>query len=225
MTKNEKGEDIAKRVIGTARIIHDCLPNASYIGFTGTPISTKDRDTVEVFGNYIDVYDMTQGVADGATCPVYYESRVINLNLDEATLRAIDAEYDLLAEDGATEEQIEKSKKEMSHLEEILGAPETIDSLCRDILKHYEENRQYELTGKAMIVAYSRPIAMSIYHKLLKLRPNWTEKVKVVMTGSNKDPEEWHDIIGNKQYKKELAKRFKDNEDPMKIAIVVDNRF
>ena len=222
MTKNEKGEDIAKRVIGTARIIHDCLPNASYIGFTGTPISTKDRDTVEVFGNYIDVYDMTQAVSDGATCPVYYESRVINLNLDEATLRAIDAEYDLLAEEGATDEQIEKSKKEMSHLEEILGAPETIDSLCRDILKHYEENRQYELTGKAMIVAYSRPIAMSIYHKLLELRPNWTEKVKVVMTGSNKDPEEWHDIIGNKQYKKELAKRFKDNEDPMKIAIVVD---
>lgn len=222
MTKNEKGEDIAKRVIGTARIIHDCLPNASYIGFTGTPISTKDRDTVEVFGNYIDVYDMTQAVADGATCPVYYESRVVNLKLDEATLKAIDDEYELLAEEGATEEQIEKSKKEMSHLEEILGAPATIDSLCRDILKHYEENRQYELTGKAMIVAYSRPIAMSIYHKILELRPDWDEKVKVVMTGSNKDPEEWHDIIGNKQYKKELAKRFKDDNDPMKIAIVVD---
>ena len=222
MTKNEKGEDIAKRVIGTARIIHDCLPNASYIGFTGTPISTKDRDTVEVFGNYIDVYDMTQAVADGATCPVYYESRVVNLNLDEATLKVIDDEYELLAEEGATEEQIEKSKKEMSHLEEILGAPATIDSLCRDILKHYEENRQHELTGKAMIVAYSRTIAMSIYHKILELSPDWGEKVKVVMTGSNKDPEEWHDIIGNKQYKKELAKRFKDDNDPMKIAIVVD---
>ena len=222
MTKNEKGEDVAKRVIGTARIIHDCLPNASYIGFTGTPISTKDRDTVEVFGNYIDVYDMTQAVADGATCPVYYESRVVNLNLDEATLKAIDDEYELLAEEGASEEQIERSKKEMSHLEEILGAPATIDSLCRDMLKHYEENRQYELTGKAMIVAYSRPIAMSIYYKILELRPNWTEKVKVVMTGSDKDPEEWHDIIGNKAYKKELAKRFKDNNDPMKIAIVVD---
>ena len=167
MTKNEKGEEIAKRVIGTARIIHDCLPNASYIGFTGTPISTKDRDTVEVFGNYIDVYDMTQAVADGATCPVYYESRVVNLNLDDTTLKAIDDEYDLLAEEGATEEQIEKSKREMSHLEEILGAPATIDSLCRDIVKHYEENRQYILTGKAMIVAYSRTIAMRIYDKLL----------------------------------------------------------
>ena len=208
--------------IGTARIIHNSLPNASYIGFTGTPISTKDRDTVEVFGDYIDIYDMTQAVNDGATCPVYYESRVINLNLDDATLQALDDEYELLAEEGATTEQIEKSKKEMSHLEEILGAPATIDSLCQDILKHYEENRQYELTGKAMIVAYSRPIAMSIYYRLLELRPNWTDKVKVVMTGSNQDPEEWHDIIGNKQYKKELAKRFKDDNDPMKIAIVVD---
>ena len=208
--------------IGTARIIHNSLPNASYIGFTGTPISIKDRDTVEVFGDYIDIYDMTQAVNDGATCPVYYESRVINLNLDDATLQALDDEYELLAEEGATTEQIEKSKKEMSHLEEILGAPATIDSLCQDILKHYEENRQYELTGKAMIVAYSRPIAMSIYHRLLELRPTWTDKVKVVMTGSNQDPEEWHDIIGNKQYKKELAKRFKDDNDPMKIAIVVD---
>ena len=208
--------------IGTARIIHNSLPNASYIGFTGTPISTKDRDTVEVFGDYIDIYDMTQAVNDGATCPVYYESRVINLNFDDATLQALDDEYELLAEEGATTEQIEKSKKEMSHLEEILGAPATIDSLCQDILKHYEENRQYELTGKAMIVAYSRPIAMSIYHRLLELRPKWTDKVKVVMTGSNQDPEEWHDIIGNKQYKKELAKRFKDDNDTMKIAIVVD---
>lgn len=110
----------------------------------------------------------------------------------------------------------------MSHLEEILGAPSTIDSLCQDILKHYEENRQFELTGKAMIVAYSRPIAMNIYHRLLELRPNWDEKIKVVMTGNNNDPEEWHDIIGNKQYKKELAKKFKDNDNPMKIAIVVD---
>ena len=208
--------------IGTARIIHNSLPNASYIGFTGTPISTKDRDTVEVFGDYIDIYDMTQAVNDGATCPVYYESRVINLNLDDATLQALDDEYELLAEEGATTEQIEKSKKEMSHLEEILGAPATIDSLCQDIIKHYEENRQYELTGKAMIVAYSRPIAMSIYHRLLELRPKWADKVKVVMTGSNQDPEEWHDIIGNKQHKKELAKRFKDDNDPMKIAIVVD---
>ena len=208
--------------VGTARIIHDSLPNASFIGFTGTPISQKDRDTQEVFGDYIDIYDMTQAVKDGATCPVFYESRVVNLKLDEETIRKIDAEYEKLSDEGATPQQIEESMHEMSHLEEILGAPETIDSLVQDIIKHYEGNRQYELTGKAMIVAFSRPIAIRIYKRILELRPDWTEKVKVVMTGSNNDPEEWHDIVGNKQYKKELAKKFKDDTDPMKIAIVVD---
>ena len=218
----EKINAQGKISVGMARIIHDSLPNASFIGFTGTPISDKDRDTQEVFGNYIDIYDMTQAVKDGATCPVFYESRVVNLKLDDATIKKIDAEYEKLADEGATAEQIEESMHEMSHLEEILGAPETVDSLVRDILKHYEENRQFELTGKAMIVAFSRPIAIRIYKKILELRPDWTEKVKVVMTGSNNDPEEWHSIVGNKQYKKELAKKFKDDTDPMKIAIVVD---
>ncbi len=218
----EKINAEGKISVGMARIIHNSLPNASFIGFTGTPISQKDKDTREVFGDYIDVYDMTQAVKDGATCPVFYESRVVNLKLDEETIKAIDAEYEALADEGATPQQIEESMHQMSHLEEILGAPETIDSLVRDILKHYEENRQYELTGKAMIVAFSRPIAIRIYKRILELRPDWTEKVKVVMTGSNNDPEEWHDIVGNKQNKKELAKKFKDDKDPMKIAIVVD---
>ena len=218
----EKVDTQGRISVGTARIIHDSLPNASFIGFTGTPISQKDRDTQEVFGDYIDIYDMTQAVKDGATCPVFYESRVINLKLDEDTIRKIDAEYEKLSDEGATPQQIEESMHEMSHLEEILGAPETIDSLVQDILKHYEENRQYELTGKAMIVAFSRPIAIRIYNRILALRPSWKEKVKVVMTGSNNDPEDWHEIVGNKQYKKELAKRFKDDGDPFKIAIVVD---
>lgn len=218
----EKISADGKVSVGMARIIHNSLPNASFIGFTGTPISQKDKDTQEVFGNYIDIYDMTQAVRDKATVPVYYESRVVSLKLDPETLKKLDAEYDKLAEEGATEQQIETSKQEMSHLEELLGAPETIDSLVHDILKHYEDNRQYELTGKAMIVAYSRPIAISIYKKILEIHPDWTEKVKCVMTGSNNDPEEWHDIIGNKQYKKELAKKFKDDNDPLKIAIVVD---
>ena len=218
----EKVSEDGRISIGMARIIHNSLPNASFIGFTGTPISAKDKDTQEVFGEYIDIYDMTQAVADGATCAVFYESRVINLNLDEETLKKLDDEYELLAEEGASDAQIEASKKEMAHMEGILGAPATIDSLCQDILKHYEENRQHELTGKAMIVAYSRPIAMSIYNRILELRPDWTEKVKVIMTGGNNDPEEWHEIVGNKQYKKELAKKFKDDNDPMKIAIVVD---
>ena len=208
--------------LGTAGIIHKSLPHASFIGFTGTPIAQKDRNTMEVFGDYINVYDMTQSVLDKATVPVYYESRVVNLNLDEDILRKIDDQYDALAEQGASPEQLRKSKKEFAQLEGILGADTTIDSLVHDILKHYEENRQYELTGKAMIVAYSRPIGIKIYKKILDIHPDWTEKVKVVMTSGNNDPEEWHDIIGNKFYKKELAKKFKDDDDPMKIAIVVD---
>lgn len=202
-------------------IIRESLPNATYIGFTGTPISSKDHSTVEVFGNYIDIYDMTQAVEDGATRPVYYESRVIHLKLNEDILRLIDAEYDLMAEN-AEDYAIEKSKKELGKIDSILGAEETIAALCEDIIKHYEENRQHELTGKAMIVAYSRAIAMRIYHKMLDLRPGWTEKLGVVMTESNKDPEEWRAIIGNKHRRDEMAKRFKDDGDPLKIAIVVD---
>lgn len=208
-------------ILGTARIIRDSLPNATYIGFTGTPISSKDRSTIEVFGNYIDIYDMTQAVEDGATRPVYYESRVIHLKLDGDVLQLIDAEYDIIAE-SAEPYVIEKSKKQLGQMESILGADQTITTLCEDIVKHYEENRQYELTGKAMIVAYSRPIAMKIYHKILQMRPDWTEKLGVVMTSGNNDPEEWREIIGNKRHKDEMAKKFKDNESPLKIAIVVD---
>ena len=219
--KNESGEEVAKRVIGTARLIRNTLPNATYIGFTGTPISSKDRSTREIFGDYIDIYDMTQSVEDGATRPVYYESRVIRLNLDQATLRLIDAEYDLMSLN-ADSEVIEKSKHELGQMEAILGNDNTLDSLVHDILDHYENNREYLLTGKAMIVAYSRSIAMKIYKRILELRPNWEEKVAVVMTSGNNDPEEWRQIIGNKHHKNELAKKFKDNNSPLKIAIVVD---
>lgn len=207
--------------IGTARVIRNTLPNATYIGFTGTPISMKDRNTREVFGDYIDIYDMTQAVEDGATRPVYYESRVIKLKLDEATLRRIDQEYDLMA-NNADQAVIERSKKELGQMEAILGNEKTINSLVDDILNYYENYRQNLLTGKAMIVAYSRPIAMKIYERILSLRPSWTEKVAIVMTGSNKDPEEWSKIIGNKHHKDELAAEFKDDESPLKIAIVVD---
>jgi len=220
-TKNEEGEEIAKRVIGTARIIRNSLPNATYIGFTGTPISSKDRSTREVFGDYIDIYDMTQAVEDGATRPVYYESRVIKLHLDEATLKLIDTEYEIMA-NNADPQVIEKSKRELGQMEAVLGNNQTINSLVKDILDHYENNRADLLTGKAMIVAYSRAIAMKIYNRILELRPAWTEKVAVVMTESNKDPEEWRQVIGNKRHKEELAVKFKDNESPLKIAIVVD---
>lgn len=210
---------------GTARVIRDSLPNATYIGFTGTPISSKDKNTREVFGDYIDIYDMTQAVEDGATRPVYYESRVVKLQLDPATLALIDKEYDLMALN-ADEEVVEQSKRELSQMETVLGDDSTINSLVDDILSHYENNRENLLTGKAMIVAYSRPIAMKIYNRILELRPSWgeknKEKIAVVMTSGNNDPEEWRDIIGNKAYKAELAKRFKDNNDTLKIAIVVD---
>lgn len=221
ITKNESGEKVAKRVIGTARLIRNTLPNATYIGFTGTPISSKDRSTREVFGDYIDIYDMTQSVEDGATRPVYYESRVIKLNLDQETLKLIDAEYDLMSLN-ADSEVIEKSKHELGQMEAILGNDNTLDSLVQDILDHYENNREHLLTGKAMIVAYSRSIAMKIYKRILALRSNWEEKVAVVMTSGNNDPEKWRQIIGNKHHKNELAKKFKDNNSLLKIAIVVD---
>jgi len=145
----------------------------------------------------------------------------MHLKLDENILRLIDEEYDLMAQ-SAESHAIDRSKKELGRLDSILGADQTISALCEDIITHYEENRAQELTGKAMIVAYSRPIAMKIYRTLLEKRPNWTEKIGVVMTSSNNDPEEWHDIVGNKRHKEEMAKKFKDNESPFKIAIVVD---
>ena len=209
--------------VGAARRVRNSLPNATYIGFTGTPISQKDRSTREVFGDYIDIYDMTQAVADGATRPVFYESRVINLKLEEAVLHNIDEEYDTIASEEIAEEYaIEKSKRELGRMESILGADETINSLVDDIIVHYEEFRQYEQTGKAMIVAYSRPIAMKMYHRILERRKEWKEKLAVVMTSDNRDPEEWRSVIGNDSYKKELEKLFKDNDSPLKIVIVVD---
>ena len=220
-SKNEKGEEIAKRVIGTARIIRNSLPNATYIGFTGTPISVIDRNTREVFGDYIDIYDMTQAVEDGATRPVYYESRVVKLKLNEETLKLIDDEYDVMSQN-ADPEVIEKSKKTLGQLDAILGSSQTINSLVCDILDHYENYRENLLTGKAMIVAYSRAIAMKIYNRILELRPGWTKKVAVVMTENNNDPEEWRKVIGNKHHKNELANIFKDNDSELKIAIVVD---
>lgn len=206
---------------GTARVIRDSLPNATYIGFTGTPIAQKDRNTREVFGDYIDIYDMTQAVEDGATRPVYYESRVIKLKFNEETLHLIDQEYDIMA-NNADPDVIEKSKQKLSQMESLLGNDATIDSLVSDIVDHYENNRENLLTGKALIVAYSRPIAIKIYERILKIRPDWNQKVKVVMTESNKDPEKWRSIIGNKHHRDELAIEFKDDSSQMKIAIVVD---
>ena len=155
---------------------------------------------------------MTQAVEDGATRPVYYESRVIKLHLDKDTLALIDATYDALEQQSDTA-TIEKNKKMLGQMESVLGADSTVQSLCEDIVTHYEKYRANLLTGKAMIVAYSRPIAMKIYRKLLELRPAWKEKIGVVMTSGNNDPEDWKAIIGTKSHKEELARKFKDASD------------
>lgn len=213
-----------KITIGNARRVRDALPNATYIGFTGTPIELEGRNTHEVFGDYIDIYDMTQAVADGATRPIYYESRVIKLELDRDVLEEIDETYERLKAN-ANEVDIENSKKELSHVDSVLGTPKVIKSLCEDIVDHYENYRQYEQTGKAMIVAYSRPIAIKIYEYITQeLRPDWVGKIKIVMTGDNKDPEEWRDkgYTGSKSFREDLAREFKNNDSEFKIAIVID---
>ncbi|MEE3380954.1 MAG: type I restriction endonuclease subunit R [Succiniclasticum sp.] len=205
---------------GMAKHMRASLPNATFIGFTGTPIDFKEKSTIAVFGNYIDIYDMTQAVDDGATVPIYYENRTAKLKLNEATLKRIDEEYAQLAGD-ASEEVIEKSKADLSGLEALVGSNERMEMLADDIIAHYED-RQYVLTGKAMIVCMTRRIAIKLYLKLLEKRPDWKNKVKVVLTSSNQDPVEWHDIIGNKAYRDGLAIEFKDNNSEFKIAIVVD---
>lgn len=220
-TTNEDGRENTKRVVGAARLVRNSLPNATYIGFTGTPISTRDRCTREVFGDYIDVYDMSRAVKDGATLPIYYESRMVKLGLDDETLKLLDDEYDAFAME-ADETVVEKSKRSLGNLESILGADGTINSLVDDILEHYENYREELLTGKALIVAYSRKVAMKIYRRILELRPDWTEKVAVVMTENNSDPEDWREIVGDKRRRDELARQFKDDKAPLKIAIVVD---
>lgn len=217
----EKIDTDGKIKIGFARMIRNSLPNATYIGFTGTPISQKDKSTREVFGDYIDIYDMTQAVEDGATKPVYYESRVVKLQLDEDTLKQIDEEYADLS-DFADEITIEKSKKQLAKMDAILGAEETINSLVTDILSHYDNYRKNLLTGKAMIVAYSRDIGIKIYKKIIELKPEYEKNINIVMTSSNNDPEEWKALIGDKKHKDELAIQFKDDESDFKIAIVVD---
>lgn len=205
---------------GMAKYMRDSLPNATFIGFTGTPIDFDDRSTVEVFGEYIDIYDMTQAVEDGATVPIYYENRTAKIKLNEELLKKIDAEYEKMA-DEASETAIEKSKSDLSTIEAIIGSGERLSLLADDIIAHYED-RQYVLTGKAMIVCMSRRIAINLYRIILEKRPEWKQKVKVVLTSNNQDDEDWHDMIGNKAYRDGLMLEFKDDASEFKIAIVVD---
>ena len=211
VVRQKDGSLVTKRSVPTARIIHDSLPHATFIGFTGTPIDEGDRSTREVFGDYIDIYDMTQAVEDGATRPVYYESRVVKLNLNKEVLASIDREYErIAAEDEADEEVIAASKRDLSQMEALLG--------------HYEGFRRDNLAGKAMIVAYSRPIAIKIYERFLAKRPAWKEDgvIQVVMTEGNQAPEPWRKIIGTKKDRIARAVEFKKVDSKFKIVIVVD---
>jgi len=214
------GHEEAKITYGMAKYVRDALPNATFIGFTGTPIDTEDKSTQAIFGDYIDIYDMTQAVEDGATKPIYYESRVPNLHLKKDVLDKIDAAYDKLSEN-AEPYHIEQSKKELGTMEAILGADDTITTLVKDILKHYED-RKHIVAGKAMIVGYSRSIAVKIYHEIIKQASDYQSRIALVMTKNNNDPEEWYDLIVDKSKQEETAKQFKDPTSDLKIVIVVD---
>lgn len=209
---------------GFAKYVRDALPNASFIGFTGTPVEASDKNTPAVFGDYIDIYDMSQAVEDGATVKIFYESRVIPLELPEGL--SIDDDYEDITEDQETSVK-EKLKSKWSRLEAIAGAGSRVEKMAQDIVYHYEE-RQQAMFGKSMIVVMSRRIAIDLYKEIVKLRPGWHSDdddkgvIKIVMTGSSSDPAEWQPFIGNKKRREFLARRMKDNDDPLKIVIVRD---
>ncbi|UDW09521.1 type I restriction endonuclease subunit R (plasmid) [Bacillus cereus] len=209
---------------GFAKYVRDALPNASFIGFTGTPVEASDKNTPAVFGDYIDVYDMSQAVEDGATVKIFYESRVIPLELPEGL--SIDDDYEDITEDQETSVK-EKLKSKWSRLEAIAGAGSRVEKMAQDIIHHYEE-RQQAMFGKSMIVVMSRRIAIDLYKEIVKQRPDWHSDdddkgaIKIVMTGSSSDPVEWQPFIGNKKRREFLARRMKDNDDPLKIVIVRD---
>lgn len=211
---------------GYAKYLRDALPNASFIGFTGTPIEYEDKSTPMVFGQYIDIYDMTQAVDDGATVKIYYENRIIKLESDEGELERIDEEFEELAE-GYEDEQKEKMKGKFSKLEAIVGSPNRIKQLAADIVNHYEEKSK-TIKGKAMIVCMSRRICVKLYDEIAKIRPEWCSddvnkgKIKVVITGSSSDDEDIQKHVGGKARRDLLAKRMKDNKDELEIVIVRD---
>ena len=208
--------------IGYAKKMRDSLPNATFIAFTGTPIEYADKNTRILFGDYIDIYDMTQAVLDNATVPIYYENRVAKLKLDEEVLKEIDDEYNYIVEnDEADADTVNKSKEELAKLETVIGSQDRLDMLSKDIIEHYEQRADI-LNGKAMIVCMTRKIAINLYKEILNKRPDWSNKIKVVLTDNNNDPTEWHEIVGNKKYRDDLAIEFKNEDSELKIVIVVD---
>ena len=211
---------------GFAKYMRDALPNASFIGFTGTPIEADDVNTPAVFGNYIDVYDISRAVEDGATVPIYYESRLARIELDEDEKPKIDAEVDELTEEDSETDQ-ERFKKKWSTVEALVGSDKRLVLVAKDMVSHFED-RVAALDGKAMVVCMSRRICVKLYDEIVKLRPDWHSAddsagaVKIVMTGAASDPPEWQQHIGNKARRDLLAKRARDPQDPLKLVIVRD---
>ncbi len=220
--KFDKTKMEAYKKYGTAKYLHDAFPNATYIGFTGTPVETKDRSTTNVFGNIIDTYDMTQAIMDGATVPIMYESRMARVGLNQKILDEIDDYYNMLeTEEGIDDYKIAESKKAMATMKQIIEDPDRLELIVKDIIKHYEEI-ETSVANKVMVVAYSRQSAFTMYNKFLELRPEWKNKVNMIITSNNKDDEEMQKAIGSKKDKKQLEVDFKDMESSFKIAIVVD---
>ncbi len=219
-------KNIAEEKYGTAKYLHNALPNAIYIGFTGTPVETKDKSTAAIFGDVIDVYDMTQAIMDGSTVPIIYESRMAKVGLNQKILDEIDNYYYEIEETGAADEYaINKSKQMMARISKVIEDPDRLELIVKDIINHYEERKDM-VADHAMVVAYSRKSAYTMYKKFLELRPDYKDVVKMIITPSNKDSEEMQKAIGTKSDKKELEIRFKNEKDnpdeKFKIAIVVD---
>ena len=211
---------------GFAKYLRDALPNASFIGFTGTPVEKEDVNTPAVFGEYIDVYDINRGVEDGATVPIYYESRVARIELDDDEKPKLDEEIAELTEDEAEGEQ-ERLKRKWANVEAVVGTKKRLGLVAGDIVEHFE-NRVVGMDGKTMVVGMSRRICVALYAEIVKLRPEWHSDddasgiIKIVMTGAASDPKEWQRHIGGKARRELLAKRAKDPDDPLKLVIVRD---
>lgn len=222
----EKSQDEANVKFGYAKYLRDALPNASYIGFTGTPVELTDKNTPAVFGDYIDIYDMTRAVEDGTTVKIFYESRIAKVALSDTERPIIDETYNEITEYQESLQR-EKLKSKWSRLEALAGSKKRLKQIARDFVEHYE-TRQEAMFGKSMFVVMSRRIAIDLYKEIVALRPGWHSDnddegvIKIVMTGSSSDPEEWQPFIGNKRRREQLARRMKDNNDPLKIVIVRD---
>ena len=214
----------AYKKYGTAKFLHDALPNAIYIGFTGTPVETKDKSTSSIFGDVIDTYDMTQAILDGSTVPISYESRMARVGLNQKILDEIDRYYAYVEESGVADDiAINKSKQMMAKISQVIEDPDRLELIVKDIISHYEE-RKNMTADHVMVVAYSRKSAYIMYKKFLELRPDYEDVVNMIITPSNKDSEEMQKAIGTKGDKKELERKFKSEEpgEKFKIAIVVD---